>query len=101
MAGCRADPIVGSQNLSPRLTARHTFLGRLSEKLDQEAHMYREVTRIEIAEVLRLWLAGTPKKRIAAVLGLDRKTVRHYVGVAEGTGLLVGPPSRRITSAPA
>jgi transposase len=49
--------------------------------------MYREVRMIEITEVLRLWRDGVPKKRIAARLGLDPKTVRRYVGVAEATGL--------------
>ncbi len=38
---------------------------------------YREVTMVEIKEVLRLWRAGTPKKRIAAQLTLDVKTVRR------------------------
>jgi len=52
--------------------------------------MYREVTMVEITEVLRLWRAGVPKKRIAARLGLDPKTVRRYVCVAAGTGLRVG-----------
>jgi transposase len=52
--------------------------------------MYREVRMVEITEVLRLWRAGVPKKRIAARLGLDPKTVRRYVSVAEGTGLRVG-----------
>ena len=28
--------------------------------------MYREVTMVEITEVLRLWRDGVPKKRIAA-----------------------------------
>jgi hypothetical protein len=49
--------------------------------------MYREVRMVEITEVLRLWRAGVPKKRIAARLGLDPKTVRRYVAVAEETGL--------------
>lgn len=34
--------------------------------------------------------AGVPKKRIAARLGLDPKTVRRYVAVAEETGLRLG-----------
>ncbi len=51
--------------------------------------MYREVTMNEITEVLRLWLAGSPKKRIAAQLSLDPKTVRRYVAVAEASGLAV------------
>ena len=41
--------------------------------------MYREVTMIEIREVLRLRGEGLPKKRIAAQLGLDPKTVRRYL----------------------
>lgn len=52
--------------------------------------MYREVSMVEITEVLRLWRAGVAKKRIAARLGLDPKTVRRYVVVAEGTGLRIG-----------
>jgi hypothetical protein len=52
--------------------------------------MYREVRMVEITEVVRLWRAGVPKKRIAARLGLDPKTVRRYVTVAEATGLRVG-----------
>jgi transposase len=49
---------------------------------------------LEIKEVLRLWLAGTPKKQIARQLGQDPKTVRRYVGTAEESGLRVelGPP---------
>ena len=49
--------------------------------------MYREVTMIEITEVLRLWRDGVPKKRIAARLGLGPKTVRRYITTAETTGL--------------
>ena len=49
--------------------------------------MYREVTMVEITEVLRLWRDGVPKKRIAARLGLDPKTVRRYISTAEGIDL--------------
>ena len=49
--------------------------------------MYREVTMIELREVLRLWREGLPKKRLAAQLGLDPKTVRRYLAAAEATGL--------------
>ena len=48
---------------------------------------YREVGMLEIKEVLRLWLSGTAKKRIARQLGLDPKTVRRYIRVAEQSGL--------------
>jgi transposase len=44
---------------------------------------YREVGVLEIKEVLRLWLAGNGKKRIARQLGIDPKTVRRYVRGAE------------------
>jgi hypothetical protein len=53
---------------------------------------YREVTMVEIKEVLRLWRAGTPKKRIAAQLALDVKTVRRYIGAAETVGLAPATP---------
>ena len=38
-------------------------------------------------QVLRRWVHGTPKKRLAAQLGLDPKTVRRYVQVAEQCGV--------------
>ena len=48
---------------------------------------YREVTMVEVKEVLRLWLSAMGKRRIAARLGLDPKTVRSYIGAAQGLGL--------------
>lgn len=59
--------------------------------------MYREVTMNEIKEVLRLWLEGIPKKRIAAQLSLDPKTVRRYVAVAETSGLAVAQGPSALT----
>ncbi|MCP4960230.1 MAG: IS21 family transposase [Actinomycetia bacterium] len=44
---------------------------------------------IEIKEALRQWLAGAPKKRIAAQLGIDPKTVRRYIAEAERQGIRV------------
>jgi hypothetical protein len=52
--------------------------------------MYREVTMIELKEVLRLRGEGLPKKRLAAQLGLDPKTVRRYLAVAETVGVPAG-----------
>src|SRR2546426_5069055 len=49
--------------------------------------MFREVTMIELKEVLRLWGKGLPKKRVAAQLGLDPKTVRRYLTAATAAGL--------------
>lgn len=51
---------------------------------------YREVTMTEIKEVLRQWMARERSKRIARRLGLDPKTVRRYVRVAERCGLAAG-----------
>jgi hypothetical protein len=52
--------------------------------------MYREVRMTEVKEVLRLWLARTGKKRIAAQLGVDVKTVRRYARAAIEVGLRQG-----------
>ena len=52
--------------------------------------MFREVTMIEVREVLRLWRAGLPKKRVAAQLGLDPKTVRRYLAAAQAAGVTDG-----------
>ena len=49
--------------------------------------MYREVTMVEVTEVLRLWRAGLPRKRLAAQLGLDPKTVRRYLAAATAAGV--------------
>ncbi|MBI5066596.1 MAG: transposase [Deltaproteobacteria bacterium] len=48
---------------------------------------FREVTMLEVKEVLRLWLLGVPKKGIAAQLGFDVKTVRRYLAVARARGV--------------
>ena len=50
---------------------------------------YREVTMLEVKEVLRLWLRGVHKKRIAAQLGLNIKTVRRYLRAAQAHGLTI------------
>ena len=52
--------------------------------------MYREVSMTEVKEVLRLWLARAGKKRIAAQLGIDVKTVRRYARAALAVGLRQG-----------
>lgn len=46
---------------------------------------------IELREVLRLRGEGLPKKRIAAQLGLDPKTVRRYLEATASVGVRVGP----------
>jgi transposase len=49
--------------------------------------MYREVSVIEIREVLRGWLAGRGLRVVAAAAGVDRKTARRYVVAAVAAGL--------------
>lgn len=58
---------------------------------------YREVTMIEIKEVLRLRALGVAKKRIAAQLGLDPKTVRRYLEVGESHGIVAGAGPEQLT----
>lgn len=49
--------------------------------------VFREVSAVEIREVLRLWLRGEGLRRIQRLSGVDRKTVRRYVEAAEAAGL--------------
>jgi transposase len=48
---------------------------------------FREVTVLEVKEILRLWLAGVPKKATAQQLGFDVKTVRRYIAAGRQAGL--------------
>jgi transposase len=48
---------------------------------------YREVSMIEIREILRLWLLGRGLREVARLSGTDRKTVRRYVDRARACGL--------------
>ena len=46
---------------------------------------YREVSRVEIAEVVRRWQSGESQRQIASGTGLSRKTVRYIrAGVEAG-----------------
>ena len=54
---------------------------------------YRELSRMEIQEVVRRWQAGESQRAIARRSGLARETVRKYLRAAEGLGLRTsGPP---------
>jgi len=54
---------------------------------------YREVSRVEITEVVRLWQAGRGIREIARSAGLGRNTIRKYILTARGCGLARdGPP---------
>jgi transposase len=49
---------------------------------------YREVSVIEVREVLRGWLGGAGLRTVAAQAGVDRKTARRYVQAAEVAGVV-------------
>src|SRR6266536_5065832 len=50
--------------------------------------VFREVSVIEIREVLRAWLAGKSERAVARQAGVDRKTSKRYVTAAVAAGLL-------------
>jgi len=48
---------------------------------------YRELTMIDVKELIRRWAAGQSSRKIARDTGTDRGTVARYVAVAEEVGL--------------
>jgi hypothetical protein len=48
---------------------------------------FREVSVVEIREMLRLWLRREGFRGVAELAGTDRKTVRRYVEAAVAAGL--------------
>jgi transposase len=48
---------------------------------------FREVSVVEVREVLRAWLEGQGLRTVAARAGVDRKTARRYIAAAENAGL--------------
>ena len=54
---------------------------------------YREVSRVEIAEVVRRWQSGMSQRQIATGTGLSRATVRRYIDAAVESGLAGDGPA--------
>jgi transposase len=48
---------------------------------------YRELTMIDVKELLRRWSAGHSNRKIARETGADRATVKRYVEVAGDVGI--------------
>ncbi len=48
---------------------------------------FREVSVVEVREVLRGWLEGAGLRKVAERAGVDRKTARRYVDAAQAEGL--------------
>lgn len=55
---------------------------------------YRELTMIDVKEVLRRWSAGHGDRKIGREAGVDRKTVARYTDAAKQLGL---EPGRELT----
>ena len=54
---------------------------------------FKEVSRVEVTEIVRRWQAGASIRGLAKATGLSRNTVGKYVQAAEGSGLTRdGPP---------
>jgi DNA-binding Lrp family transcriptional regulator len=51
---------------------------------------FREVSVVEVREVLRAWLEGVGLRTVAERAGVDRKTARRYVEAAQAAGLVRG-----------
>jgi len=54
---------------------------------------YRELSRMEMVEVVRRWQMGESHRAIARASGVARETVKKYLNAAEEFGLAAnGPP---------
>jgi hypothetical protein len=60
---------------------------------------FREVRVFQVREVLRLWLRGQGLRGIERLAGVDRKTVRRYVGAAQALGLARAEGEAQLTDA--
>lgn len=58
---------------------------------------FREVSVVEVVEVLRAWLEGHGLRKVAERAGVDRKTARRYVAAAEAAGLSRDAGSEAVT----
>ena len=54
---------------------------------------YKEVSRVEITEVIRRWQDGSGIREIARATGLARNTVRKYILTAQRCGLARDGPA--------
>ena len=54
---------------------------------------YREVTRVEIQDIIRRWQAGDSRRKIALGTGLSRDTIAKYIAAAQGAGIVQGGPA--------
>ena len=48
---------------------------------------FRELTMVDVKEILRRWQASQSDRKIARETGADRKTVKRYTEAAKTVGL--------------
>jgi hypothetical protein len=58
---------------------------------------FREVSVVEVREVLRAWLEGHGLRKVAERSGVDRKTACRYVAAAEASGLTLDAGFEAVT----
>jgi len=56
---------------------------------------FREVSVVEVREVLRGWLEGHGLRKVAERAGVDRKTARRYVSARRRRRGCAGTPGSR------
>lgn len=60
---------------------------------------FREVSVVEVREVLRAWLDGVGLRTVAERAGVDRKTARRYVAAAQAAGVVRDGGQAQLTDA--
>jgi hypothetical protein len=60
---------------------------------------FREVTVVQVREVLRIWLRGQGERPAARAAGVDRKTARRYIAAATEAGLERNGDESQLTEA--
>lgn len=59
--------------------------------------MFREVSVVEIKEVLRRWVGGDGERPCAQAAGVDRKTARRYIAAGLAAGLVRNGDEAQLT----
>src|SRR6187549_281729 len=78
---CRQVPVERPDN-------RSLFLTTALVAVRRKPMTYRELTMIDVREVLRRWSAGQSNRQIARETGTDRDTVGRYINAAKEAGLV-------------
>ncbi len=55
---------------------------------------YKEVSRVEVTEIMRRWQTGATIRGLARASGLSRNTINKYILAAESCGLTRTGPAK-------